>query len=270
MVTETTTARALALSVDSYLDRIGYDGPVEPSPETLAGIVRAHLLAVPFENLDIIPLGRPIRFEPEALIDKIVRRRRGGFCYELNGLLGIMLETIGFRVTRVSAQWPHEDGTLSPVFDHLVLLVEPVDSSDRWLVDVGAGRNSFGHPVRYVEDEEQAFPGGGRYRFDVAGELRRLSQRDGNDGWQHVYSFTLIPRRLDDFVGRCVELQTLPDSHFTRGALCSLARPDGRITLSRDRLIVTVDGAQDETSLGDDGAMRAALWNHFGIDLARA
>lgn len=254
----------------AYLQRIGYDGPAAPTPAALAGIVRSHLLAVPFENLDIIPLGRPIRLEPAALFAKIVHRRRGGFCYELNGLLAVMLETIGFRVTRVSAQWPREDGTLTPVFDHLVLLVEPDGSSERWLVDVGAGRESSAYPLRFVEGEEQDLPDGGAYRFDRDGDLRRLWRSDGEAGWQHVYSLTLIPRILDDFAGRCVELQTRPDSHFTQGAICSLARPDGRITLSRDRLIVSRNGTRDEIVLTGEDAVPAALRDHFAIDLTDA
>ncbi|MGH2534970.1 MAG: arylamine N-acetyltransferase family protein [Thermomicrobiales bacterium] len=255
--------------VGAYLHRIGFEAPAEPTLATLAGIVRAHLLAAPFENLDIIPLGRPIRLEPDALFDKIVQRRRGGFCYELNGLLGFMLETIGFRVTRVSAQWPREDGTLSPVFDHIVLLVESADSPDRWLVDVGAGRSSLAFPLRFVAEKEHDLPDGGSFRFDQDGEMQRLWRRDGDEDWQHVYSFTLTPRRLDDFAVRCVELQTLSDSHFTQGALCSLARPDGRITLSRDRLIVTVDGTQEDIPLDGAEETRAALWDHFGIDLTK-
>src|SRR5512132_3659500 len=106
----TVSVPVTATTIDhvAYLDRIGYDGPHTPDAETLRRLARAHLLAIPFENLDIVPLGRPIRLEPDALFDKIVRRRRGGFCYEVNGLFALLLRELGYDVTMLTAQWPAE------------------------------------------------------------------------------------------------------------------------------------------------------------------
>jgi N-hydroxyarylamine O-acetyltransferase len=259
------------MDLHAYLARIGYAGPIVPTVATLAGISWAHLRAVPFENLDIVPLRRPIRLEPDALFDKIVRRRRGGYCYELNGLLASILEQIGYRVTRVSAQWRGDDGTLSPVFDHLVLLVETTDSPDRWLVDVGAGRSSLARPLRLVTGEEQPVPETAAiYRLQSGADAWELHRQDQGAGWTHDYTFTLIPRRIEEFGERSIFQQTAPDSHFTQGPLCSLARPDGRITLSRDRLIVTAGGAREERILRDDRGIREALRTHFDIDLTHA
>src|SRR5262249_26469036 len=101
--------------VAEYVARIGYDGPLEVTHETLAQIHLAHLLTVPFENLDI-HLGRPILLDLDRIFDKIVRRRRGGFCYELNGLFGWLLGALGFDVTMVSARVANERGEFSPEF----------------------------------------------------------------------------------------------------------------------------------------------------------
>ena len=92
----------LVIDAGAYLDRIGYSGPTEPTAETLVALHRAHMLAVPFENLDI-HLGRRNVLDPEHVFDKVVRRRRGGWCFELNGLFALLLETLGYTVTRYAA-----------------------------------------------------------------------------------------------------------------------------------------------------------------------
>ena len=111
------------MNVAAYLERIGYSGGLAPGAETLRNIHRAHLFAVPFENLDI-GWRREIRLNPEALVEKIVGQRRGGFCYELNGAFASLLRALGFQVTLLSARVPCADGTLGPEFDHLALRVD--------------------------------------------------------------------------------------------------------------------------------------------------
>src|SRR5262245_34969656 len=111
------------MEIQAYLDRINYHGPREPTAEALRALHRAHMLAVPFENLDI-RLGRPIVLGEAALYDKIVRRRRGGFCHELNGLFATLLRELGFDVTMLSARVARVAGGFGPEFDHLTLLVQ--------------------------------------------------------------------------------------------------------------------------------------------------
>jgi N-hydroxyarylamine O-acetyltransferase len=252
----------------AYLRRIGYDGPLTPSAETLRGIVQAHLLAVPFENLDIVPLGRPIRLEPDALFEKIVLNRRGGFCYEVNGLFSLLLRRLGFEVTLATAQWPTEDGGLTPIFDHMVLLVRCPGESVRWLADVAAGRQSTARPLRLELDVQQFLPESGvTYRFTQDGNYTRLSSLTPDGEWAQVYSFTEIPRQYADFVERCAYHQTSPDSHFTQSILCSLATPEGRLTIAGDRLITTIDGERQEQEIRNEAELRELLLTHFGIDL---
>src|SRR5215216_6410072 len=110
------------MDIPAYLDRINYHGAIDPTAAALRELHRAHLLAVPFENLDI-HLGRPIVLEQQALFAKIVTRRRGGFCYELNGLFALLLRDLGFDVTLLAAGVARADGSFGPEFDHLTLLV---------------------------------------------------------------------------------------------------------------------------------------------------
>src|SRR5690349_2377671 len=117
----------------AYLSRIGMPEELAPpSAELLRELHIRHLESVPFENLSI-HLDEPIRLDEDALLDKIVRRRRGGFCYELNGVFAALLEALGFRVTRHAARVFSGDGQLGIPFDHLALIV---DLDEEWLVDV--------------------------------------------------------------------------------------------------------------------------------------
>src|SRR5690242_9646293 len=141
------------LDVRAYLDRIGYSGGIEATAENLRALHRAHLLTVPFENLDI-SVGRKIVVDQEAILKKIVELRRGGFCYELNGAFAALLRALGFRVTLLSARVARESGDEGPEFDHLALLV---DLEDPWLADVGFGE-LFLQAIRMEVGTEQMDP----------------------------------------------------------------------------------------------------------------
>lgn len=245
--------------VGAYLKRIEYSGPTRPTIATLRALHQAHLLTVPFENLDI-HLGRPIVLDPAALFRKIVQQRRGGFCYELNGLFAILLTELGFKVRLLSARVARESGDFGPEFDHLVLLVQ---LSERWLADVGFG-DHFRSPPRLDERREQV-DGRRAYRLTRGRGGLTLWEREGRGAWDAQYVFTLRARRFADFAAICRYHQTSPESSFTRKRICSRATPGGRVTLSDMRLIITENGVRRETLLSTTAEYMAALDAHFGI-----
>jgi N-hydroxyarylamine O-acetyltransferase len=255
------------VDVPSYLERIAYHGPTAPTLVTLRALHLAHLRTVPFENLDI-GRGVPLGLDEAALFDKIARRRRGSFCFELNGLFAALLRDLGFRVTLLAAQYPREPGVTAPYFDHLVLLVRAADSDERWLADVGAGRTSPAYPLRLDTSDEQVQPEvGAAFRIVAEGDRRRLHRREAGGDWAPEYAFSFRPHVLADFAEGCRHHETSPASIFTRGRICSRLTENGRVTLSGSRLITTTHGARDERDLPDEAACRAALRTHFGIDL---
>jgi N-hydroxyarylamine O-acetyltransferase len=249
------------VEVRGYLDRIGYRGELAPTAETLHNLHRRHMLTVPFENLDI-GLGREIVLAPEQFLDKVIRRRRGGFCYELNGAFAALLTAAGFRVTLLSARVANDQGVVSEEFDHLTLRVE---LEDPWLVDVGFGDN-FMEPLQLVPRIEQR-DAVADFRLMEAGERWRLERRSFGGSWRLVYDISSQPRELSEFAARCRYHQTSPTSHFTRNRICSLARPNGRITLSDRRLIVTSGGSKEERVLVSEEEWTEVLRAHFGIVL---
>jgi N-hydroxyarylamine O-acetyltransferase len=248
--------------VDRYLRRIRYDGPRAPDARTLRALHAAHLESVPFENLDI-HLRRPIILNEEALFDKIIRRRRGGFCYELNGLFDVLLRSLGFRVTRLSAGVRRQDGTFGPEFDHMTLLVQ---LEQRWLADVGFGE-SFREPLRLDEPADQVQEG---WTYTVAHDgLSGTMLRRKEEAVEEGYRFSLLPRRLDEYRHMCRFHQTSPQSSFTRCRVCSLFTPVGRITLSDGRLIVTESGTRHERPVTATD-WHTLLVERFGFDPAEA
>jgi N-hydroxyarylamine O-acetyltransferase len=247
------------VEVAAYLDRIGYAGPLSPNVETLREIHRAHLFSVPFENLDI-GWGRNIQIDEKEFIRKIVERHRGGFCYELNGAFAALLRALGFKVTLLSARVPREDGNYGPEFAHLTLRV---DLEEPWLADVGFG-DCFVDPLPLQVGLEQA-QSVGCFRIVETDHSLRLERKDADAGWRTEYLFSLEPRRLEEFAEMCHYHQTSPQSSFTRKRVCSLATPNGRITLSDMKLIKTDDGKREELALASDTEWRAALTDHFGV-----
>lgn len=248
------------MDVKAYFDRINYMGSTDPILETLCALQQAHMLAVPFENLDI-PLKRPIVLDEELLFDKIVNRRRGGFCYELNGLFSALLREMGFNVQRLSARVANAEGRLGMEFGHMTLLVQ---YEERLLADVGFGE-SFIEPLRLDERGEQVQKPG-RYRIVDDHEHLTYLRRE-KTGWIAQYIFTLTPYSLADFQGACYWTQTSPLSSFTQRRICSLATPDGRITLSDTRWIITSNGCRQEREVESEAEYHDILRDRFGIVL---
>ncbi|HEY3993931.1 MAG TPA: arylamine N-acetyltransferase [Ktedonobacteraceae bacterium] len=260
------------MDINDYLTRINYHGGLEPTLPTLQALHEAHLLAIPFENLSI-HYQQPIFLQEEALFNKIVYQRRGGFCYELNGLFAWLLRALGFQITLLSAGVAKKNGSFGPEFDHLTLCVHQLSGSD-WLADVGFG-DSFRLPLRFEAELVQEEADGCAYRLSWGygenneqrqGEAWFLQQRGGAQ-WETQYRFTFQPHALADFAEMCHYQQTSPESHFTQKRICSLATPTGRITLSDLLLITTMDGARKEQMLASQEEYTSALAQYFGIHL---
>ncbi len=261
-------AASASLDIRAYLERIGLTdmgaaNALTPTSATLRALHEAHMLAVPFENLSI-HYGQPILLSDEALYDKVVRRRRGGFCYELNGAFAWLLRQLGFSVSMLSARVAQGDGGFTPEYDHLTLLIHHLDGAD-WLADVGFG-DSFRRPLRLQPEREQDGADGQTYRLRVDSDDWTLEQR-GAEVWAPQYRFTLRPHPMDDFLDRCAYQQTSPESFFRRKRLCTRALPDGRITLSDLNLITTHNGVREERALASEEEFHAALAEHFGVTI---
>jgi N-hydroxyarylamine O-acetyltransferase len=258
VIPETEPAALTDGQVEAYLRRIGMGAAPLVDPPGLRTLQVAHLFSVPFENLDI-HLGVAIALDVEAFVDKIIVRRRGGFCYELNGAFASLLAALGFPTTLLEARVHGGDGSLGIRFDHLCLRV---DLDRPYLADVGFGE-CFHEPLLLEPGLEQLDPAG---TFTI--EEREPGSLDVELAGEAQYRFFPQPRRLEDFEPGCRFNQSSPDSHFTKRTVCTLPTATGRVTISGSTLIVTEDGARRMSHLNDQELLDTYR-DRFGIELDR-
>lgn len=252
------------MNVQEYLNRIQYQGPTEPSLQTLTALQSAHLQTVPFENLSV-HYKEPIILTEEWLYNKIVERNRGGFCYELNGMFSWLLRGLGFRVTKLSAGVANDKGEFGPEFDHMTLMVH---LDEDYLVDVGFG-DSFRAPLRFNSRGAQS-QSGMSYQISAQSDAFVLSEQndgDENPSMKAQYRFDLIPHQLTDYEGMCQYHQTSSKSSFTQKRVCTIAASNGRFTLSDLRFIITENGTRREQILNSEEEFNDILKEYFKIEL---
>jgi len=246
--------------VEQYLERINYSGDTTVDFSTLQTIHKAHMYSIPFENLDI-PLGKQINLSISSLFKKLILKRRGGFCYELNYAFSALLSSLGFNVKLLSARVFH-GSTYGKAFAHMVLLVEVQE--EKVIADVGFGDgireplllNS--KPVKQVDTI---------YKIEQQNNEHILFQKRGNLDWTPRYIFSLSTYDIDAFGEMCEWQQTSPESNFSKKSVCSTPTEMGRKTISNGRFIVTTEGARTEYSINSEVEYRQILKQHFHISL---
>jgi N-hydroxyarylamine O-acetyltransferase len=270
------------MDATAYLARIGLDdrdpAAHPPTLGTLRTVVDAHVTTVPFENLSIVGhphgayAGEGVSLSLPALHEKLVARRRGGFCFELNGLFTRLLADLGFDADRCDARIGGDaDGLGRPPANHHTVVVHLDDGRDH-LADVGTGTPQVRVPVpldgSVIEDDA-----GVAWRVDpsdAALSEYALRRRDpGADGWTLRYRFRTEPRRLSYFAATCEFLANEPDGTFTRGPIVRRSTPDGWVALDRTTLTRRAGDSETETEIAPD-AWDDVLAREFGIVLASA
>ena len=211
-----------------YLARLGLDAAPSPTLAGLAEVQRAHMEAVPFENLDVF-LRRPLSLDLDDLFAKVVERRRGGYCFELNTLYAALLRSLGFALTSVMARVWLRDPPEPPTRNHLAHLAHVDDR--RYLTDVGFGGYTARRPVD-VDATEPTDDGEGLVRVVDAPPYGRMLERHVDGAWGDQYSFDEAHVARQDVVAANHFMQTHPLSHFRENRYAGLFTPGGRRGLS--------------------------------------
>ena len=228
----------------SYLRRVGFAGSARPSLDTLAKLLRRHVMSVPFENLDV-QLGIPVSMDAEAAFDKIVRRGRGGWCYEQNGLFGWALTEIGFDVTRAAAAVRRDERGADALANHLCLLVRtPDDPECAYLADVGFG-GSMIQPIPLATSRYEQTP----FRIglhELADGYWRFVEESGPD----AVSYDFLAKQGDEaaMARKCAWLQADPNSSFVLNLVAQVRGPDTHVSL-RGRVLTINSVSGKETRL---------------------
>lgn len=256
----------------AYLNRIDLVDIPDPTPQTLRALVAAHNGTIPFENLDPL-LGVPVEdLSAEALLDKLVRRRRGGYCYEHNGLMCYVLEQLGYDVERLAGRvvWMAEPDAPLPAETHHVLSVGVPGVDGRFLVDVGFGGQTPSSPLRLEVGPEQRtrhephrlLAGGPAGAADELTLQARLP-----NGWRSLYAFTTHPRPLIDLRVGSWYVSTHPASTFVVGLTAALVTDDARWNLRGRHLAIHGEHATKRQTFDTAGQVLDVLATRFGIDL---
>ena len=251
------------IDLQAYLDRIGHRGPTDPTVATLQALVLEHLSAIPFESLNPL-LGRPVRLDGASLQAKLVAGRRGGYCFEQNGLFARVLEALGFQVTPMAARvrWMLPDDAPQTALTHMLLKVDLAQGP--FLADVGFGGQSPSAPLRLERGVEQP-TGHGLYRLEGEGRDWELQMRLPGR-WQAMYRFRDEAQGPLDYEVANWFTSTHPASRFTNNLVASRIDGERRLNLFNSELTVHwPDGRTDQRILAGPGEAAAALAGEFGL-----
>ena len=251
------------LDLPAYLERIGYAGPQEPTLETLRGLHLAHATTVPFENLDV-QLGRPILLDLESLQAKLVRARRGGYCYEQNLLFAAVLQTLGFDVTRLAARVRLGATEVRPR-THMILRVDLAEGG--FLADVGFGADGLLAPLPIDPGPDRTEFGSTR-RIVFEDDDTRVLQFRRPDGWLDLYAFTLEPQHFADYVMANHFTSTWPRSGFVTTLVAQRLGTEVTWSLRGRELTEERRTERTTTPIEDDGDLLRVLEQRFGLSFA--
>lgn len=251
------------MDLDVYLARIGYAGARTADLDTLAAIIRHHAARIPFEAIDVL-LGKRIDIAPDAIVDKLVRRKRGGYCFEQNGLLLEALSGLGFKVTPRLARvlWMRSADAPPLKATHMMLVVR-LDGRDL-LADAGFGNGTPTAPLAFDIAEPQATPlETFRLRTTPAGHI--LEMRVG-ENWSPVYEILDGIPSAQDLADANLFTSTHPDSRFRRDLMLARATTEARYLLLGNRLMIRpARGSPEVRSLEDPAALADAIATIFEL-----
>lgn len=253
--------------------RLGLAVPetITPDRETLFRLQRAFLQAVPYENLDILA-GRPLSLAEDALYDKLVTRRRGGYCFEINGFFAVLLRSMGYTVTEYLARYLRGE-TAIPMRRHRVLRVTANDGSE-WIMDAGIGQESFRQPLPYGDTTAEVNDGFRVYRLRkrefygwVIEDTPVMEDTTvGEAVFRPFYSFTEEPQLPIDYEMPSFWCEKHPDSPFTKAPMLAIKTETGRVAIDGNQLSLYENGTVTRRSF-EEAEYPALLARYFGIRL---
>lgn len=253
------------VDLEAYFNRIGWGDEVKPTYQALAGLLQAHMSAIPFENLDVL-LNRPVRLDLDSLQAKIVRSRRGGYCFEQATLFAAVLQALGFQpvshLARVTLFSPRHASPRA----HMFLTVALPEGT--FVVDPGFGALASCTPIPLEEASQN--PPSDRTHWMARDDRFWVMRTRTEDGTIDAWATTLEPENPVDFELGNHFTATHPVSPFVNRIMMRAITPDGRVTVMNRDYTVWRGNTPHPGQLADRTALRALLAEHFGFDLPEA
>lgn len=250
------------MNIENYLERIKLKQSPTLTEDSLFQIQSSQLLQIPFENIDVL-LDRKIHTDLENLQNKILGNQRGGYCFELNGLLSFALEKLGFNYRPLLARVMYR-GTTTNSRTHIILLVQI--KGKQYITDVGFGGPGTYLPIHFEIDREDVQPHG-TFRITRDPTHEFIMQKKIDDGWFNVYGFNLDTIYPADLVMSNFFTSTYPESHFRHNLIAGRHLPNGRITLLNRQLTTNLDKVSTVHEIATHDELIAVLTKTFGIKL---
>ncbi|HZJ56794.1 MAG TPA: arylamine N-acetyltransferase [Clostridia bacterium] len=250
--------------VAAYLNRIGYDGPLDGSAKALAKIQEGHLHSIPYENFDIMA-GIPLSLEVTDLLDKIVYRGRGGYCFELNALYKWLLEELGYPTISFFARFWRDEPNAPPKRRHHVLKVEA--QGEYYLCDVGVGGIVPRWPIKMVEGLIHR-QGDESYRLELDDYYGWVLCELKDGKWEWLYSFTEEPQLPKDYIMASFWCEKSPDSIFIEDAMVAVRTKEGRNTIAGKEFRIFIGDEVHTFVPKTVEEFTDALIEYFGLDIS--
>lgn len=244
-----------------YLNRIGYRGNAKADIATVTEMMRCQLCTVPFENLDV-QAGKVISLVPEEIVEKILNRNRGGYCYEINGLFAMALQSLGIPYQFVAAR-----PMFSPVKrpkTHMAIVLRM--NGEQWLCDLGFGSYGIRAPMRLSLVDVEVKQDFDTYILCKTNDHEYLLKALVDGEWASQYAFDLSLQEWIDFVPANYFNSTHPDSVFVQKLLIVLQNQAGRTILFGDVLKTVANGKVKTQTIAPDDRV-SILSNEFGLML---
>jgi N-hydroxyarylamine O-acetyltransferase len=249
------------MDISAYFDRVGYNGSANPTSDTLVALHTGHTFNIPFENLDVFA-GKAVSLSPDALFDKLVTRRCGGYCFEMNGLFALALREIGFQPRQLLARTAFGGAYSAKLHEVLTVEAEGVT----YLCDVGYGNDGISAPLLLTPRKEQKWFLD-TYRFTRDSNFGHVLQRRDGENFVTMYAFTDNEYVPGDFEVANHYTSTHPQSFFKLQRFATKPTPTGRITLTEHRLKIVDGGKVIERAVSGETELSDLLRKHFGLSL---
>ncbi|WPO77577.1 arylamine N-acetyltransferase family protein [Flavobacterium sp. KACC 22761] len=250
---------APSFNLQQYLDRINFSGQIELDFAGIKKLMQSQLFSVPFENIDV-QAGKIISLAGDDIVDQIINKNRGGYCYQINGIFSLALQEIGIPHYYIAARPMVNPGENAKTHFGIIATIE----NEEYLIDLGFGGNSIREPLKLSEIGKEIQHDSDIFTLTKTDDDEYLLQILVGKEWSNLYSFNLSPQRWIDFKPANYYNYSHPDSFFTQNLIVVLQNPLGKKILFKNSIKSVISGKTEIISFEDEN-LKSVLETEFNL-----